>query len=72
VVPPAPDAPQQGTVPLVTAEEGEDDGANDPVYVPPVPGTSQDTGALSCDTAEAEWANDPVYVPPANNETTLA
>jgi hypothetical protein len=49
----------------VSASGEQEEWANDPVYVPPVPGTSQDTAALSCDTAEAEWANDPVYVPPA-------
>jgi hypothetical protein len=69
VLPPVPPAPAR------TAEEGEDDGSDDPVYVPPAPGTFQQGPVLpACiaEEGEEEWANDPVYVPAAANETTLA
>jgi hypothetical protein len=69
VQPPAPPAP------TTTAEEREDDGSNDPVYVPPAPGIFQQGPVLpACiaEEGEEEWANDPVYVPCATDETTLA
>jgi hypothetical protein len=75
--------PVQPTLPPAparTAEEGEDDGSNDPVYVPPAPGIFQQGPVLPARTVigataeegEEEWANDPVYVPAAAGETTLA
>jgi hypothetical protein len=74
VQPPAPPAL------TATAEKGEDDGANDPVYEPPALGASQQgTVPPACTTippaaeeGDVEWANDPVYVPPGADETTLA
>jgi hypothetical protein len=74
VQPPAPPAP------TTTAEEREEDGSNDPVYVPPAPGASQEgtvpadctANTAAAEEGEEEWANDPVYVPPATDETTLA
>jgi hypothetical protein len=74
VQPPAPPAR------ACTAGEGDDDGANDPVYEPRAPGTAQQGTVPPACTAvsaiaeegEEEWANDPVYVPPVTDETTLA
>jgi hypothetical protein len=68
VLPPALSAPTT----TASAEEGKEDGANDPVNVP---GTFQQGPVLPACIAEEEeeeWANDPVYVPPAAGETTLA
>jgi hypothetical protein len=67
VLPPALSAPTT----TASAEEGKEDGANDPVNVP---GTFQQGPVLpACiaEEGEEEWANDPVYVPPAAGETPL-
>jgi hypothetical protein len=67
-----------------TAKVGEeDDGANDPVFVPPAPGISQSTAivvphapkAISGTAEEGEkgdCGSDPVYMPPNADEISLA
>jgi cell fate (sporulation/competence/biofilm development) regulator YlbF (YheA/YmcA/DUF963 family) len=76
------DPVQPPAVPLIAAEDGEDDSANDPVYVPPAPGTSLGSVAtvshafkaicVTAEEGEDDGANDPVYVPAGTDETTLA
>jgi hypothetical protein len=43
----------------VDPEDDQDDGVNDPVYVPPAGAVPP----VSADCSDEEWANDPVYVP---------